>query len=81
MPVDPQLWKELAIRGGSSRGGDQFVAVGWIREALKHKEGKAKGTLLALDASHFGAMVGPKLVNVYLSTYGNPEEIILKVGQ
>jgi hypothetical protein len=74
VPSDPQLWNELANLRCSSRSGDRLVAVDWIRAALEHKKGKAKGTLLALDASHFGAMVGPKLVNAYLSMYRNPAD-------
>ena len=34
----------------------------------------ARGTLLALDASHFGAIVGPNLVDAYFSRYRNPED-------
>jgi hypothetical protein len=74
LPVDPQLWKELATRRASARSGDRLVAVKLVRAALEHKAGKAMGTLLALDAAHFGAMVGSKLVDAYISMHGNPAD-------
>jgi hypothetical protein len=72
LPVDSQLWSELVTDQSSSRGGDQLAAVLWVREALEHKADKARDTLLALDASHVGAIVGPKLVDAYISMHGNP---------
>jgi hypothetical protein len=74
LPVDPQLWQELATRQASSRSGDRLVAVGLVRAALEHKAGRATGILLALDASHFGAMVGSKLVDAYIGMHGNPAD-------
>lgn len=32
----------------------------------------AKGTLLAVDAAHFGALVGPRLIAAYLAARGDP---------
>ncbi len=80
LPVDPQFGKELATRGAASRSGDRLAAVDLVRAALEHKDLKAKGTLLALDASHFGAIVGSKLVDDYLSMYGNPAVEFSLVG-
>ena len=74
LPVNSQVGSELATRGASSPSGDQPEAVRWIREALKQKANTARGTLLALDASHFGAIVGPNLVDAYFSRYRNPED-------
>jgi hypothetical protein len=72
--VDPRLWGGLAIHQSASRSGDLFVAVRWVREAVKHKEGRATRTLLAPDATHFGAIVCSKLVDAYINKHGNPTE-------
>ena len=72
MPQDSQLWHELNTQRSSSRSGDQIAAVIWVRGALENKAESARGMLLALNASHFGAMVGPKLVDAYISMHGNP---------
>lgn len=45
-----------------------------VREALVHKKDKAAGTLLALDAAHVGAIVGPRLVEAYQAAHDDPEE-------
>jgi hypothetical protein len=45
-----------------------------IRQALLHKKNKAVGTLLVLDASYLGAIVGPALVDAYLEAHGDPEK-------
>ena len=72
--TDPAVWKELAIRDASFRDGDQRDAIELLRSALEHKKGKATGSLLAIDATHLGAVVGPRLVQEYLSEYGNPSD-------
>jgi hypothetical protein len=74
MPVDPEVWEMLNAYGASSRTGDLRAQVGLIRGALKHKAYKAKGALVALDATHFGALVGRALVDVYLAEYRSPVE-------
>jgi hypothetical protein len=43
-----------------------------IREALEHKEGKAVGTILVLDAAHFGASIGPSLFRHTPGVMGTP---------
>jgi hypothetical protein len=72
VPTEPQLWKELADSKASSRSVDRSDAVRWIRDVLVHKMNKAENTLLALDASHFSAMVGQQLIDDYINKYGNP---------
>lgn len=72
VPTEPQLWKELADSKASSRSVDRSDAVRWIRDVLEHKMNKAENTLLALDASHFSAMVGQQLIDDYINKYGDP---------
>jgi hypothetical protein len=74
MPADPELWKELSTHSAVSLEGKPDDAVRMVRQALLHKKDKAVGLLLALDAAHVGAIVGPNLVEDYLATHGDPEE-------
>lgn len=74
IPAEPKLWKELADSKTSSRSGDRAEAVRLVREALEHKENKAEGALLVIDASHVSAMVGHKLIDDYISKHGNPTD-------
>ncbi len=73
VPAEPAVWKTLADGGSCEVTGTIDDAVKIIREALEHKRGKAVDTLLVLDAAHFGALVGPLLVQAYSRSYGNPE--------
>lgn len=73
LPVDSVRWKALARQGVLRDGGTTDEAVTMIRQALEHKRGKAIGVILVLDASHYGALIGPSLVNAYLDLYGDPE--------
>jgi hypothetical protein len=59
MPADPRVWKELSMDDAAFREGTIDEAVQVVRETLVHKKDKAAGTLLALDAAHIGAIVGP----------------------
>ncbi len=70
-PTDPGLWEELTA-GDASRAGTQGEAVRLLRQTLEHKGLTAKGTLLAIDAGGFGALVGPRLVEAYLAAHGDP---------
>jgi hypothetical protein len=72
VPTDPQVWKHLADEGTSTFAGDLEQCVRMIREALEKKRNKAEGTLLALDASQVGAIVGPRLVGAYRTVHRDP---------
>lgn len=72
MPVDPAVWERLSSTGHLEAAGTIDDAVGMIRRALEHKRHRAKGTILVLDAAHFGAPIGPSLVRAYLARYGDP---------
>ena len=74
MPVHPSVWKELSVDAAAFREGKSDDAVRMVREALVHKKDKAAGTLLALDAAHVGAIVGPMLVEAYHAAHGDPED-------
>jgi hypothetical protein len=74
IPTGEEVWRGLSRRGSASQEGSLDDAVLLVRHALEHKAGKARGTLLALDAAHLGAIVGPRLVEAYRSAYGDPEE-------
>ncbi len=73
VPVDPNVWKTLSARGHLKANGTIDEAVSMIRGALEHKRGKAIGTILVLDAAHFGAPIGPLLVQAYRAHHGDPE--------
>ena len=70
VPVDPSFWKTLSTQGTVLKEG---ACVDLIRQALLHKKDKAIRTILVMDASQVGAIVGPALVNTYYRTYGDPE--------
>jgi hypothetical protein len=72
VPVKPAVWKTLAARGNLEAIGTIDDAVTMIREALEHKEGKAVGTILVLDAAHFGASIGPSLFRHTPGVMGTP---------
>jgi len=74
MPSDTEVWRTLNASGASSRAGDLRAQVGLVRGALERKARKAKGTLVALDAAHFGALVRRELVDAYLAEYRAPVE-------
>jgi len=74
MPADSKVWKELSMDDVAFRQGTIDDAVQVVRETLLHKKDKAAGTLLALDAAHIGAIVGPRLVQAYQAAHGDPEE-------
>ncbi len=74
MPVDPEVWKTLNACGAFLGAGDLRAQVDLVRGALERKANTAKGTLVALDAAHFGALVGRKLVDAYLAEYRSPVE-------
>jgi hypothetical protein len=74
MPANPEFWKEFSVHDTAFRKGEREYAVRMVRQALLHKKDKAAGTLLALDAAHVGAVVGPRLVEAYVATHGDPEE-------
>jgi hypothetical protein len=73
VPVAPILWRQLAAIGRVQAKGTVDDAVSMLREALEHKRGKAIGTILVLDAAHFGASIGPSLVEAYNAHHGDPE--------
>jgi hypothetical protein len=72
MPADEGSWKALKEVGSSSREGNLPTAVGLVRGAVLKKATSAKGAIVALDAHHFGALVGRRLVDAYLAAHGSP---------
>jgi hypothetical protein len=74
MPTDSEVWETLNATGASSPEADLRAQVGFVRRALERKANKAKGALVALDATHFGALVGRALVDAYLAEYRSPVE-------
>lgn len=72
VPANPAVWKTLSGSGRVEATGTIDDAVAMIREALEHKRDRAHGTILVLDAAHFGASIGPSLVQAYLSRYRDP---------
>jgi hypothetical protein len=68
------LWRELASTGTATIHGTGEDAVDLVREAVLHKTGKAKGTILVLDAGHIGAIVTGDFPERYRAKYGDPEE-------
>lgn len=74
LPVEPTIWKDLASKGNVEVSGTIDDAVAMIRRALEHKRGKASGTILALDAAHFAAFIGPALSHAYCERHGSPED-------
>ncbi|MBI3843527.1 MAG: hypothetical protein HY292_02700 [Planctomycetes bacterium] len=72
MVVDPDLWQELAAEKETKRAGSIDEAVRIVRTCIEKKSRKAKNTLLALDASHFGALVSTQLVHAYLAKHRDP---------
>jgi hypothetical protein len=74
MATDGEVWETLNATGASSPEGDLHAQVSFIRRALERKADKAKGALVALDATHFGALVGRALVDAYLAEYRSPVE-------
>jgi len=73
VPVDQSPWRELASAGGARKSGTFEDAVEMVRQALVHKKGRAIDAILVLDASHFGAIIWPALVDAYHRKYGDPE--------
>jgi hypothetical protein len=73
LPVERGFWRELSFHGTAIRRGTSEEAVQLVRQALIRKAGKAVGTLLVLDATHFGAFISPSLVKAYQQAYGDPE--------
>ena len=74
MPVGSKVWRELSAHDCASQEGTADDAVRLVRDAIVHKAAKARGTLLALDAAHLGAIIGPRLVETYRAAHGDPEE-------
>ena len=72
VPSSPEVWKELSIRNASTLSGDLEAAVSLIRGAIVAKSQKAGGCILALDLTHFGAIVSRKVVDAYLAEFGDP---------
>jgi len=66
-------WRDLATDGKASATGSPTEIVHAVRAAFEHKRGKAAGTILALDATHTGAVVGPELIVEYVRSFGDPE--------
>lgn len=73
VPVGHLTWKELFSSGTATRRWGFQECVAMVREALIHKKGKATGTILVLDASHVGAMIGKPLIDAYRQAHGDPE--------
>ncbi len=71
IPVDQQFWWELARTRSVQAFRSLDDAVGIVREAVDCRRDTARGAILILDASHIGAMCGPRLVDAYTRTYGS----------
>jgi len=74
VPANQSLWRELASTGTATIRGTGEDAVDLVREAVLRKTGKAKGTILVLDAGHIGAIVTGDFPERYRAKYGDPEE-------
>lgn len=73
LPATENGWRLLAS-GRMFPLSDCLVGVvQMLRQSLELKRGKAVGALLAVDASHIGAVVGPELVRAYIDTHGEPD--------
>jgi hypothetical protein len=73
LPATQVGWKLLASGRTFPLAGSIAGIVKMLRHAIELKRGRAVGTLLAVDASHIGAVVGPKLVRAYCDTHGDPD--------
>jgi hypothetical protein len=73
MPAEDSVWQSLHILGTFTEAGDRGKVVDWVRRALL-KKAAAKGAVVVLDAHHFGALVGRKLVEAYLEVHAKPVE-------
>jgi hypothetical protein len=72
VPKSPAVWKGLNVQNTAAVSGDRAAAVSIIRDAIVAKSVKAKGTILALDLTHIGAIVNRTLVEAYLAAFGDP---------
>ena len=73
LPAEDRVRHTLNAQSRFVEAGDSEKAVGWLRNALRKKR-HAKGTIVVLDAHHFGALVGRKLVGAYLAVHPEPVE-------
>lgn len=72
LPSASSVWKELAESGATSLLLEMTDVVRLVRISLERKRDRVAPMILALDASHIGAAVGPQLVREYIGTYGEP---------
>lgn len=74
MPVDSELWKALGKTGMAETVGQFSDAVKLLRASMEKKRNKARGTILALDAAHIGALATQALVDAYVKAHGDPSK-------
>jgi hypothetical protein len=72
VPNSPAVWKDLNVQKTAAVSGDQPTAVSLLRDAIVAKSVKAKGTVLALDLTHIGAIANRTLIEAYLAVFGDP---------
>jgi hypothetical protein len=71
MPID-SVWQGLGTTGTAETAGQFSDAIKLVRTAFENKRNKARGTILAIDAAHVGALASQDVVNAYLREYGDP---------
>jgi hypothetical protein len=72
VPNSPPVWKALNVQKTAALSGDQAAAVSLLRDAIVAKSLKARGTVVALDLTHIGAIANRTLVEAYLAAFGDP---------
>jgi hypothetical protein len=72
VPNSAAIWKDLNVNKTATLSGDLQAAVCILRDAVVAKSVKGKGTILALDVAHVGAMVNRALIDAYLAEFGDP---------
>jgi hypothetical protein len=71
VPSSATVWKDLNANNAATLSGNRGAAVSILRVAIAAKSVKAKGTILALDLAHVGAIVNRRLVEAYLAAFGD----------
>lgn len=72
VPNNATIWKDLNVNKTATLSGDLETAVSILRDAVVAKSVKGKGTILALDVAHVGAIVNSALADAYLAAFGDP---------
>ena len=72
VPADPSVWRSIAEEGAVLEG-DLLDAVQFVRTSIERKLHHASDSILLLEASALGAVLGPRLVDAYVERFGDPE--------